>query len=225
MSDFEKDRRVLAVHAHGPHIAELCIERRGLVFEPGDCMAIYAEHGDESRPYSLASGTEDPELRFLIRKMAGGVVSPFLCSRKPGDVVRVTPPFGWFRPGARAAQRPFVFLATGTGIAPFIAYLRSPGAIKPAMFWYGCRTAADLVHRDWLREAGGAQFSVSRELEAGLHHGRITHRLDELPVGDLDYYLCGLDSMLDEVTRYLRAKNVALAHIHRECFFNAPLES
>lgn len=224
MTAFEEMRRITAVVAHGPDIVELHIERLGLQFEPGDCMALYSAEGRVSRPYSLASGTADDTLRFLIRRMPGGDVSPYLCSRRPGDTVRVSPPFGWFRPGARAAERPFVFMATGTGIAPFVAYLRSPGAVAPAAFWYGCRVAADQVDPDWLR-AFGARFAVSRERVPGCHHGRITDHLDELPLGDYDYYCCGLDSMIDQVTRHLQARGIPLGQIHRECFFNANPES
>ncbi len=225
MNEFVEMRRVTAVKRHGPDIVELCVERLGLVFEPGDCMALYSEEGRVSRPYSLAAGTADADLRFLIRRMDGGDVSPFLCSRVPGDVVRVSPPFGWFRPGAQSARRPFVFMATGTGIAPFFAYLRSPGAERPATFWYGCRVAADLVEPDWLKMQGGAQFAVSREAAAGCHHGRVTDQLSALPLGDYDYYLCGLDSMIDDVARFLQSKGVSLTQIHRECFFNAPLSA
>lgn len=215
-------RRVVAVIPHGPDIVELCLERTQLAFEVGDCIALYSAGGTQSRPYSVASGTDADDLRFLVRRMNGGSVSPFLCDRKPGDFVRTSPPFGWFRPGANAEQRPFVFMATGTGVAPFVAYLRSPAARRPAMFWYGCRMAADLFDRDWLEERG-AKLAVSRETAPGCHHGRITDRLNELPLGDFDYYLCGLDNMLDDVTEFLLKNKVPWRHIHRECFFNAPL--
>lgn len=225
MTAFQEVRRVLFVRRHGPNIVELHIEKFDLPFVPGDCMALYADDGRVSRPYSLASGTADPELRFIIRRMDGGDVSPFLCSRRPGDIVRVSPPFGWFRPGALAAQRPFVFMATGTGVAPFFAYLRSPGAIRPAAFRYGCREASDQVDVDWLRERGGVDPFLSRERNSVSRHGRITERMNELPIGDYDYYLCGLDSMIDETTRYLQGSGISLARVHRECFFNAPMES
>jgi ferredoxin-NADP reductase len=224
MSDFVEIRKVLAVRPYGPDITAIEIERLGLDFTPGDCMALYADEGRVSRPYSIASGTHEPVLRFIVRRMPGGDVSPFLCSRQPGDEVRVSAPFGWFRPGANAERRPFVFMATGTGVAPFFSYLRSPGAKRPAAFRYGCRVAADLVEPEWLREHGGAQCYISRETKPGFAHGRITQRLDDLPVGDFDYYLCGLDAMIDEVTRFLQNRGVPILSIHRECFFNASPE-
>lgn len=220
MSDL---RRVIEVVPYGPAVAEVRIERTDLAFEPGDCMPLYGADRAQSRPYSVASGTADDYLSFLVRRMEGGVVSPFLCSRKPGDLVRVGPPFGWFRPGATANQRPAVFMATGTGIAPFVSYLRSPGAVLPATFWYGCRVSADVFERAWLEERG-AHIAISREVVPGCHHGRITDRLGDLPLGEIDYYLCGLDNMLDEVTEFLLEHHIPWKHIHRECFFNAPLQ-
>ncbi|MCS6771854.1 MAG: FAD-binding oxidoreductase [Kiritimatiellae bacterium] len=221
MDPRDEIRSVVSVRNIGPDIFVIELERRGLEFTPGDCMALYAGDGRVSRPYSIASGTQEPVLRFIIRRMPGGDVSPFLCARQPGDVVRASAPFGWFRPGAHAAIRPFVFMATGTGIAPFLAYLRSPGARRPAAFRYGCRLGVDLVDADWLRDTWGAECFVSREDINGCRRGRITECMEELPVGNLDYYLCGLDAMIDEVGRFLQERGVPLTQIHRECFFNA----
>lgn len=223
MSNFPEIRRVLSVRMHGPDIAAIEMERLDLDFVPGDCMALYADDGRVSRPYSIASGTAEPVLRFLVRRMEGGDVSPYLSSRREGDEVRVSPPFGWFRPGANASQRPFVFLATGTGVAPFFAYLRSPGARRPAAFRYGCRVAADLIEPDWLRAEAGAECFVSREDAPGCARGRVTDRMEQLPLGEYDYYLCGLDAMIDDATRFLQTRGVPLTRIHRECFFNAPV--
>jgi len=104
-----------------PGLFELVVERRNLGFTPGDCVAIHAASG-KSRPYSIASGSDEEELRFVIRAMEGGEVSPWLMSRNPGDTIQLSPPFGWFRPGQEIGGALFVFIATGTGIAPFLSY-------------------------------------------------------------------------------------------------------
>ncbi len=214
--------RVQQVQRHGPHVVELCLDREGYVFQPGDCAALFGPDGRVSRPYSIASGTSDPCLSFLVREMPGGEVSPYLAALRAGDRVAVSPPFGWFRPGEHAALRPFVCLATGTGIAPFRAMLRSAPALLPAALFYGVRAAADLVEPDWLRQRAGALLAVSREHVPGTHHGRITGLLDGLDAGpDADYYLCGLDAMIDEVSERLEARGVPIQRVHRECFFNA----
>ena len=216
---------VKAVRPFGRDVFELQVDRGGLPFVPGDCVALFGPDGRVSRPYSIASGTGEDILRFLIRRMPGGEVSEYLAGLQPGDQVRVSPPFGWFRPGEHAGQRPFAFLATGTGVAPFMSYLRSPGAVRPAAFLYGVRQADNRVDTDWLAKVGGVQCAVSREAVDGCHHGRITGLLESLPLsGGHDYYLCGLDTMIDECTDWLEQRDVPLSRIHRECFFNASYE-
>ena len=205
---------------HGKSVFELQLERGDLPFTPGDCAALYTADGRVSRPYSIASGTSEKILRFVIRNMPGGTVSTFLSERKPGDRVRISPPFGWFRPGEHGAKRPFVFIATGTGIAPFLAHFRS-GALRPAACLYGVRSAEDLIEREWLRKLGVA-FCVSREKKSGCHHGRVSDLLETLPrEAATDFYLCGLDAMIDETTAWLEKRGVPITSIHRECFFNA----
>ena len=206
---------------HGPDVYEIQLERGGVPFTPGDCVALYTADGRVSRPYSIASGTGEKILRFVIRNMPGGTLSTFLSQRKPGDSVRLSPPFGWFRPGEHAGKRPFVFIATGTGIAPFLSHYRSRPGVLPAASLYGVREAADIADRKTLARLG-VTFAVSREKNAGSHHGRVTDLLEKLPREDAtDFYLCGLDAMIDEVTVWLEARGVPLTSIHRECFFNA----
>jgi ferredoxin-NADP reductase len=54
----------------------------------------------------------------------------------------------------------------------------------------------------------------------------VTDLLYDVPHrGDTHYYLCGLDTMIDEVTAWLETKGVPITRIHRECFFNAAFES
>lgn len=218
----KEELRVLGVRRFGSSVFELELERAGVGFVPGDCVALFAADGRVSRPYSIASGVQEPVLRFLIREMPGGEVSPYLAGRAPGDIVRVSPPFGWFRPGEKHGRHPFVFVATGTGVAPFLAHLRSRPHARPKAFLYGVRHAADLIGRDGLSAEAGVRIAVSRENVEGCHRGRVTDLLHELPVDpDADYYLCGLDAMIDDVTNWLEDRGIGIGRIHRECFFNA----
>ena len=217
---------VRMVRAIGPEVFELQLEREGIPFVPGDCMALYAGDGRVSRPYSLASGTSEEIFRFVIRRMPGGEVSPYLAARRPGDRVRVSPPFGWFRPGEQGDRRPFVFLATGTGIAPFLAYFRSATPPRRAICLYGVRRREDAVDVEWLAQHCDLRLAVSREPAPDAFHGRITGLLGGLEVSPAtDYYLCGLDAMIDEATAWLETRGVPLSHIHRECFFNASYDT
>ena len=214
--------RTLEVIWHTDGIFELVLERGDLSFTPGDCVALFDGEGRASRPYSLSSGTDEPVLRFLIRRMAGGEVSPYLSLRQPGDAVKLSPPFGWFRPGQAGTGTRAVFMATGTGIAPFLSYLRTCPQEPPMRLLYGVRQRGDAVAVDWLRQQCEVALAVSREAAADAHQGRITDLLADLPLGPgVHYYLCGLDAMIDEASRWLEQQGVALSCIHRECFFNA----
>ena len=205
-------------------IFEIRLERGEITYSPGDCVALFAEDRIASRPYSIASGVEDDSLGFVIRHFEGGEVTGFLATRKPGDTVKVSPPFGWFKPGHPEHPR-FCFIATGTGISPFLAHLRSFPDQPPEALLYGVRQASDAVGQEVLPQKG-LHLAVSREDLEGAHRGRVTDLLDQLPLDDdIHYYLCGLDTMIDEVTIWLEAKGVAIPRIHRECFFNADVET
>ena len=217
--------RVRELRRIGGEIFELVLERDGVVFVPGDCLALFARDGVGSRPYSISSGVDDPDLVFLIRHLPGGEVSGYLASLQPGDMVKASLPFGWFRPGETLDSAPFIFVATGTGISPFLSHLRSRPRFPPAQFFHGVRNAADRVPLPLDPTACELHVAVSREEVPGTHHGRVTGMLDRMRIDPAcHYYLCGLDEMIDEVTRWLEARGIPLKQIHRECFFNALYE-
>ncbi len=210
---------VIQVRLINDDLFELAVERGALTFTPGDCVAIYTDDG-KSRPYSISSGANETELRFLIRKMHGGEVSPWLMARQPGDIIRITPPFGWFRPGQEIGGAPFVFLATGTGIAPFLSYVQTYGE-SPTFCLYGVRREKDAIGYTEISRCCPTRLAVSREHASDHHHGRITDLLDRMPVNPAThYYCCGLESMVNDVSAWLVAKGIPQAQVHREVFFH-----
>ena len=91
--------------------------------EPGQYLSIGLRVDGTflQRPYSTASpvGAQD-ELEFLIRLVRGGAMTPRLWDIGVGDRLRLGRPKGLFTriPGDR---RTHLFIATGTGLAPFVA--------------------------------------------------------------------------------------------------------
>ncbi len=200
---------------------ELQLERKNVQFEPGHCMALCMDD-IESRPYSIASGTEEQLLRFLIRRVPQGLVSNWLAERRPGDQVQVSEPFGWFQPGRSVEGEQCVFIATGTGVAPFLSYLRSKPKQLPMACLYGVSMAIEAFALEELGALPNFQLAVSREKSAGNFHGRVTDLLEQLPLGpQIHFYLCGLDVMIDEVSNWLERHNIDYTQIHREVFFYA----
>jgi ferredoxin-NADP reductase len=181
-------------------------------------MALFSD-STESRPYSIAAGTGDEVLRFLIRRVADGTVSDWLAQRKPGDKVQVSAPFGWFRPGAATDSRS-VFIATGTGIAPFLSYLRSNPLCTPELCLYGVRRHVEAFNLEELQHIENFSLALSQEETNDHFYGRVTGLLEQIPFADdIHYYLCGLDTMIDETSAWLENHGVAYTQIHREIFF------
>lgn len=215
----QSQHRVVAVRTLSGSLFELVLERDGLEFMPGDCVALQTERG-LSRPYSMASGVGEKELRFLIRKLDGGEVSPWLAAREEGDVVTLSAPFGWFRPGQDQGNAPFVFLATGTGIAPFLSSLRSL-YVAPLACFYGVRETAEAVGRSFIESRSPLRLAVSREVNTAHHYGRITDLIAPADFPDeTHYYLCGHEGMINEVSSRLLQAGVPLKQLHREVFFH-----
>src|SRR5260370_41033397 len=91
-------------------------------------------------------------VQFLVRNIPGGLMSSYLAGQaKAGDVVTIAGPIGSFY--LRDVTRPVLFLAGGTGLAPFLAMLEElerGGANQPIHMVYGVTNDADLVELDKL---------------------------------------------------------------------------
>ncbi len=214
---------VVQIEWKTPIVFELIIDRNGIEFQPGDSISIFSADESQSRPYSIASGTKETGIRFLIQKLPGGELSNWLASLQPGDKIFHSKPYGWFRPGQNINGEPFIFIATGTGIAPFLSYMRAFPEKPPGYCLYGVKKVCDALELELLRSQCEVKLAVSRENGHQHHCGRVTDFLAEVKLrSDLHFYLCGLDAMIDEVSDSLEKKGVDFAKIHREVFFYAP---
>jgi ferredoxin--NADP+ reductase len=148
-----------------------------------------------------------------------GVASNYLCDLKPGDSVRLTGPSGKrFLLPARPDEHDYLFIATGTGIAPFRGMLldllrpRSggPNHASRITLVMGSPYASDLLYDPLLRELGQGHpnfrylTAISRERQADggppmYVQERILEKREELaallsgPRGLV--YVCGLAGM------------------------------
>jgi len=84
-----------------------------------------------------------------------GVASNYLCDLKPGDEVNLTGPAGrkFALPIPEDIHRPYIFIATGTGIAPFRGFLQrlfkhTPNFNSPVFLLFGVKTKAELFYND-----------------------------------------------------------------------------
>ncbi len=208
--------RVLKLISYSPELFELFLEREGLEYRAGDCALLIHTDKITSRPYSFSSHPDQNSLSFLFRKMENGFTS-WLASRKEGDEVGVGTPFSLFHPQGGVHE---VWIATGTGIAPFLSLLRGNTTSLPRELWYGVRTPQEAVLDEKLplKVTGtGLRLWFSRQKE---NPSRLTDHLEQLPQGpDLEYYLCGNGSMIRQTTEFLKSQGIPTSHLHGEAFY------
>ena len=177
---------------------ELMLDRpENFSFKPGQKIQITGT--GNPREYSIASAPTDPHLKLCIRKIEGGRISSVLSDSLIGSELNYRGPYGYFyfNPSRLRA----VFVATGTGIAPFVSMMRS--GVSDFILLHGVKRTTDLYYRSEL-EAAANQYlpyiSEQSELPAGLFSGRVTDYLEnELPQSAYDFYLSGSGAMIRDI--------------------------
>jgi len=185
-------------------------------FEAGQSLRLF--HAGAERDYTMISGPREPGLTLLVRLVPDGKVSSFLAEAPLGTPLRCSGPLGrlLFRPSDRGP----VFVATGTGIAPFVSMVRS--GVRGFTVLYGVRTPEELHYEDELARAADRLVAcLSRGVSAGPNRfpGRVTGFVrSHLPAGAYDFYLCGRGEMIRDVT-YLVDERFPGSRVFSEPFF------
>lgn len=194
----------------------LAVERRH-EFEPGETVKVGLDDQLPPRIYSICSGSTEDELRILYNIKEDGTLTPQLAHAKPGDSILISEPGGGFR----GTTDPAMWIATGTGIAPFYSMLRS-GLVKDKILLHGVRTGDQLYFSQEWKEALGCNYHpfCSREDIEGIPRGRVNRYLEtEVLPASLKYYICGQATMCVEVRDLLIAKGIPFEHIFVEIYF------
>src|SRR5438552_2417153 len=157
---YERERRVLAANVHAiewpnPSVARLTLElgeTAGFDFHCGQYVRVKIPGTDEWRSYSMATAPHElPKMDFLVRILAGGLMSEYLRSRiRAGDRLEIEGPLGAFI--LHPSRALHIFVAGGTGVAPIIAMLdgirRRSGPRPPMLLSFGCASASQFFYRD-----------------------------------------------------------------------------
>ncbi|TAL96592.1 MAG: 2Fe-2S iron-sulfur cluster binding domain-containing protein [Paraburkholderia sp.] len=228
----EQSRFTATVSKIEPHndaavVLELDVDATAPVFLPGQYVNIDVPGSGQYRSYSFSSAPGQSTISFLIKRIPGGVMSTWLESAQPGNKVELTGPLGSFY--LRAVERPLLFLAGGTGLAPFLSMLEvlaRANSQQRAHLIYGVTRELDLVQVDAI-EAYAAKlpnFTCSTVVaDADSTHPRkgwVTQHMpaEALNDGDVDVYLCGPPPMVDAVRKYFDDNGVKPNSFHYEKF-------
>jgi ferredoxin-NADP reductase len=193
----------------------LIIEKSSIKFKPGQYVTISSSNLNEAREYSIYSSTNETNLVFLIKKLPGGIVSNYLYRVKKGDDLIISEPIGDFIIDNN--QRKKIFIATGTGIAPFHSYIMSVND-KNYILLHGVRDARSFYSYNSYNADN--IISCTSKSNDGKFNGRVTKYIDNhsyIINEDFDYYLCGNFSMISEVSKILSSKGVK--NIKSEIFY------
>ena len=187
-------------------------------FKAGQVVAIAMKPDDEPRLYSIASGTNKQCISILFDVKPDGELTPPLSSVKTGDTIYMSEPFGKFL----CLDSPATWIATGTGIAPFISIVES-GQANNIQLLHGARTLDKFFFQHYLEEQLGSKYLrfCTTEASSKTIEGRLTSYLQDaenLPT-DNKYYLCGSSQMVIDVREILIARGVAFDNIIAEIYF------
>ena len=213
-------------------------------FTPGQFLTLRAQFdgAEARRSYSICSGADDyesrGELRVAIKRVEGGAFSNWVNDRLvAGTSIDVMSPEGRFFTRLDPAHNlHYVAFAAGSGITPLLAIIKTTLKREPrARFTliYGNRRIETILFSEELEDLKDRYLDrfalyhvLSREhQDVELFNGRIDAArvaafLDTLiPPDSIDVaFICGPESMIDDVERALQAAGMARAKIHVERF-------
>lgn len=209
--------KVIANEKITPNVHYLTFERP-YEFEAGQVLSLTLNANISPRLYSIASGTHKDFIGILFDVKPEGMLTPLLAKLTSGDLVFVSPPYGSFL----GSDEPAVWIATGTGIAPFISMAQS-GLGDNKTLIQGARTIDDFYFSNFFQAVEGLKYvrCSSKGCYNNSYNGRLTAYLHEAPSLPLNekYYLCGNPLMVNEVRDMLIERGIPFDNILSEIFF------
>ncbi len=184
------------------------------------------------RPYSIASAERDDFLEFYSIVAPGGPFSTALVTMKVGDTLKVDKTaFGFLTTERFVDGQDLWLLATGTGLAPFLAILEEPATwtqYQRVILVHSVRQPDELAYQERIRTLtapypGQFQYvpTCTRAAVPGALNKRITTLLQE---GDLERHvglqidqersrlmICGNPEMVDETRKLLGERGLTPA--------------
>ncbi len=214
--------------------------RETFSFIQGQYLTLEQKIAEETvrRSYSICAGLDDQVLKVAIKHVEGGVFSSWANeSLKAGDTLNVMPPRGDFYTDINPQKdKNYLCICAGSGITPILSIIKTVLAREPlsqVTLLYGNQRTASMMFRNdlaFLKNAHMQRFHwiniFSREpQESDLFFGHLDNRkggalnrrLISIRAYD-EFFLCGPEAMISEVSRGLRGEGIAEENIHFELF-------
>jgi ferredoxin--NADP+ reductase len=189
------------------------------------------------RPMSVSSSADDlSEYEFFIRLVDEGEFTPLLWQRAVGDAINITGPKGKFL--LQEDSRRCLFVASGTGLAPFISMietLRGRGEARDIVLLHGVSYEHDLAWRQQLEELEASEGFTLRyvaTISRPQYHSDwtgCTGRVESIVEGQLDahgltpenttIYVCGNPEMITAVEEMAAARGFPPEQVRKELYW------
>ena len=188
-----------------------------------DLWSLKTKNTEETfRAYSMANYPAEKNLIILNIRIATppmdknhkwlnvppGISSSYIFSRKPGDRVTISGPYGEFH--IKDTENEMIYVGGGAGMAPLRSHifhlLKTRKSDRKISYWYGARSRREIFYEDEFRELEKQfpNFTFNIALSEPLpednwkgytgfiHQVLFDHYLgqQELPE-EIEYYLCG----------------------------------
>jgi CDP-4-dehydro-6-deoxyglucose reductase len=213
--------RVLSLDKPTADVAILKLQlpaTQNLQYRAGQYVEFILRDGAR-RSYSMANAPSrlgtPPAIELHIRHMPGGRFTDHVFgAMKEKEILRMEGPFGSFFL-REDSSKPLVLLASGTGFAPIkalIEHMQDQGMSRPAVFYWGCRSLADLYLHEWaLQQAKVLPWlryipvlSEPKAQEAWTGRTGLVHHAVMADCPDLSghqVYACGVPIMVESAQR------------------------
>lgn len=155
-----------------------------------------------------------------FKNVPPGICSSYIFSRKPGDKVMISGPYGEFF--IKDTNREMVYIGGGAGMAPLRSHIfhlfQTLKTNRKVSYWYGARSKREIFYEDDFRkiEKQFPNFTFNIALSEPVaednwkgHTGFIHQVLYDAYLSkhdapeDIEYYLCGPPMMNDAVQKML----------------------
>ena len=196
---------------------------------PPDVRARAAQTGGSvvKRAYSIASPPhEEGVVELCIQHVEKGIASTFFWQLKPGMPVTLSGPHGRFTLQEPLMYEP-VFLATGTGVAPFrsmIKHLFHVNVTQNVWLLFGTRYEHTLLYEAEFRALARLRpnfryiptVSRPKEWHGEIGHVQQTFQKQIREITNKEIYVCGWLEIVKVIVKDLIDGGVPSAQIHYE---------